>query len=250
MYLHVCRQPKKRSCLHNEELKNRKACYSSATDGSLFLKKGLSYACFHCFSLLIVLLEMMLYCVFLAVYYVFLQLLIICTALAFFFSFFILYWLIYVSLDNVCCLILCTMYCLTWLLLILYARQTSAFYYHTASCVLFILFVSAWCCLMLPDSELLIIICSALCTMWLSAPVLVYVPVDFCHWLCAPPQLLNACMVMWHCIGWLICGNHCPCSHGLVRLLLSSSDGFCSVRKMIIKKCACRQAASKPHYGK
>jgi hypothetical protein len=97
------------------------------------------------------------------------------------------------------------------LTLILY-WQTSALFFRTYYYVLSDMPDADWCWLTLPDFNS--IGHSALRTMWLSAPVLVYVPVDVSHWLYAPPQPLNARVGVWCCSGWLICGKCRTCSLG------------------------------------
>jgi len=64
-----------------------------------------------------------------------------------------------------------------------------------------------YCLMMTDDDWLQIIGHSTLRAMWLSAPVLTYIPVDFWHWMCAPPQPLNARVGVWHRSGWLIRGK-------------------------------------------
>ena len=70
-------EKKKRSRLRDEELGNRQVYHSSNPDGSLFLYKLLLYPCFRCFSVSIVVLEMMLHCVFRVFCCVFCRLLIV-----------------------------------------------------------------------------------------------------------------------------------------------------------------------------
>jgi hypothetical protein len=150
------------------------------------------------------------------------------------------YYTVYCLILCIACLILCTAW--YWLLLIYY-RQTSAFLTY-----IIILLCIDYHCLTLPDAA-----CSqtttghsALRTMWLSAPVLAYVPVDVWLWLRAPPQPLNARVGVWHLSGWLIRGNRRTCSHGLVRSLLSGSDGLWCEESDHINVLGI-QAASKPH---
>ena len=59
---------------------------------------------------------------------------------------------------------------------------TSAFFYYCTVYNCMLLTDAAWGCLNKTHTDH-----SALRTMWLRAPVLAYVPVDFSHWLHAPP---------------------------------------------------------------
>jgi hypothetical protein len=102
-----------------------------------------------------------------------------------------------VSLDTVCYLILCT------------AWYECCWFFLPGRLLHFLLYciVYYWMfCLMLTDADCSQITTghSALRTMWLSAPVLAYVPVDIWHWMYAPPQPLNARVGVWHRSGWLI----------------------------------------------
>ena len=115
-----------------------------------------------------------------------------------------------------CCLVLCT----AWYIWCWYITGSLLLFYHSVLCT------TAYCLLLTDAACVQIIDHSALRTMWLSAPVLAYVPVDFWHWMYALPQLLYTRVGEWHCNGWLICGNHCTCSHGSVWLLLSSLDSL------------------------
>jgi hypothetical protein len=155
------------------------------------LKKWFICACLHCFSLLIVLLESMMQC----------------------------------AVLLFCCVFMIADCPLS-------KKQASSARFQSFLCTLYLLCYCVYWCLLSDDDWLCLTTKtnitghSALCTIWLSAPVLAYIPVDFWHWLYALPQLLNARMGEWHHSGWLICGNHCTCSCGLVRLLLSSSDNL------------------------
>jgi len=102
-------------------------------------------------------------------------------------SFYTLFLLYYISSYADFCFFI-TVYCLTlciawyWLTQFFY-RQTSAFFLSI------ILLYSDWYCLTLPDADWTQIHTghSALRTMWLSAPVLAYVPVDIDTDVCATP---------------------------------------------------------------
>ena len=91
--------------------------------------------------------------------------------------------------------------------------------------------------------QILVIVLSVLCG---SVPLYWHSNCSVCHWLYAPPQPLYPRVGMWCCSGWLIRGNHCTCSRGLVRLLLSSSDGLRCEESDHINVLGI-QAVSKPH---
>ena len=116
-------------------------------------------------------------------------------------------------------------------------------------CIVFSYFIIMYW-VMLPDADwrcltptLLVIVLSVLCG---------WVPLYWCStcWfltlMYAPPQPLYARVGVRRCSGWLIRGNRRTCSHGLVRSLLSGSDGLWCEESDHINVLRI-QAASKPH---
>ena len=220
-YLYYVRTGTKKTVMpaQTRNLKNEPQWCSYNLDGALFLKKRLVCACLHCFSLLIVLLESMMQC-----------------AILLFCCFFIIAHC--QILKKQACSAGCLLADVTMTQRETYVqffenewsadRQADfSFFMYSLSIILLCVLMSTYC-LMMTDSvwqpkHTLVIVLSILCgwvplywhsTCWCMS--LMYVP----------PQPLTACMGVWHCNGWLICGKCRTCSCGPVWLLLSSSDSL------------------------
>ena len=138
-------------------------------------------------------------------------------------------------------LILCTDWLWYWLTMIFY-RQTSAFLLFTI--LLCIILSTVWWWLTMTDSKSLVIVLSVL-SGWVPLYWRTYQLISDTECVRRPNRLMHTWASGIAVADWYV-RNRRTCSHGPVRLLLSSSDGLWSEESDHINVLA-GQAASKPH---